>query len=233
MQSTCLSQLAAVFHQITDPRHKRGIRHPFAGMLALVFLGTLAGLTEIAVIRRWTKKHRKELQLPLGFKRKTPAATTISRALAQYSVEEFQAALAEFLNTILAEEDGPIVAAVDGKTSCQTRDDEGHPVHMLNVFVHDLRVNLIQWSVRGDKTNEPGCLKAHAEELFAQYPLIRLLTGDAIFAQRPLIEVLRKHDCDYLFQVRDNQSDTLEALVFHFNDVAEPDDVTVEKKAVA
>ena len=94
MSSTCLSQLAAVFHQITDPRHKRGIRHPFAGMLALVFLGTLAGMTEIAVIRRWAKNHWKELQVPLGFKRKTPAETTISRALAQYHVDEFQAALA-------------------------------------------------------------------------------------------------------------------------------------------
>lgn len=51
------------------------------------FLGTLAGMTEIAVIRRWSKKHWKELQTSLGFTRKTPAATTISRTLAQYSVE--------------------------------------------------------------------------------------------------------------------------------------------------
>lgn len=235
MQLTYLSKLAAVFHKITDPRHKRGIRHPFDGMLALIFLGTLAGMTEIAVIRRWAKKHWKEIQVPLGFKRKTPAATTISRALAQYRVEEFQEALAEFFNVILAEENSPVVAAVDGKTSCQTRDDEGRPIHMLNVFVHDLRINLIQWSVRGDKTNEPGCLILHSDELFEQYPLIRLLTGDAIFAQRPLIEVLRNHRCDYLFQVRDNQHDTLEALTFHFKDVktSEPEDVTVEKKAAA
>ena len=157
MQSTCLSQLAAVFHQITDPRHKRGVRHPFAGMLALVFLGTLAGMTEIAVIRRWAKKHWKELQTPLGFHRKPPVASTISRALAQYPVEEFQTALAVFLNAILAEEDDFIVAAIDGKTSCQTCDDEGRPIHMLNVFVHDVRVNLAQYSVHGDKTNEPGC----------------------------------------------------------------------------
>lgn len=235
MPSPYLSQIAAVFQRITDPRHKRGVRHPFSGLLALLFLGTIAGMTEIAVIRRWAKKHWKELQTPLGFTRKTPAATTISRTLAQYSVTEFQAALAELFNAVLAEEHSPIVAAVDGKTACQTRDENGDPVHMLNVFVHDLRVNLIQWSVRGDKTNEPGCLKAHAGELFAQYPLIQLLTGDAIFAQRPLIEVLRNHGCDYLFQVRENQHDTLEALTFHFKDApaTEPDAVTVEKKAAA
>ncbi len=231
MQTTHLSQLAAVFDKITDPRHKRGIRHPFAGLLALVLLGTLAGMTEIAVIQRWAKKHWKELQIPLGFKRKTPAATTISRSLAQYSVSELQDSLAEFFNVILAEENAPLVAAVDGKTACQTRDDEGHPVHMLNVFVHNVRVTIAQWSVRGDKTNEPGCLKNHAAELFKQYPLLQLLTGDAIFAQRPLIEVLREHGCDYLsrsgqtcrcektlLQVRDNQHDTLEAVKFHFRE---------------
>jgi len=148
--------------------------------------------------------------------------------LAQYHVDEFQTALAEFLNTILAEQDDFIVAAIDGKTACQTCDDEGRPIHMLNGFVHDVRVNLIQYSVHGDKTNEPGCLNTHAEELFAHDPLIRLLTGDAIFAQRPLIEVLRNHGCDYLFQVRDNQHDTLEALTFQFKDAETTEELATE-----
>ncbi len=52
---------------------------------------------------------------------------------------------------------------------------------MLNVFAQKLKLHLASGSVRGDKTNEPGCLKAHADELFAQYPLIRLLTGDATY----------------------------------------------------
>ncbi len=181
MPSLYLSQIAAVFLKITDPRHKRGVRHPFAGLLALVFLGTLAGMTEIAVIRRWVKKHWKELQIPLGFKRKKPAATTISRTLAQYSVEEFQAALAELFNVILAEQDGPIVAAVDGCEPHGRIVPSPADSRFEITFRRGDREAGSNAAVRGDKTNEPGCLKAHADELFAQYPLIRLLTGDATY----------------------------------------------------
>ncbi|MCL2711335.1 MAG: transposase [Planctomycetaceae bacterium] len=35
-------------------------------------------------------------------------------------------------------------------------------------------------------------------------PCLKLLTGDAIFAQRPLLEALQEYHCDYLFQVKDN-----------------------------
>ena len=61
---------------------------------------------------------------------------------------------------------------------------------MLNVFLHTVKVTLDQWSVGADKTNEPGSLKNHLAELLAAYPALQLLTGDAIFAQRPLLDVL-------------------------------------------
>jgi hypothetical protein len=51
----------------------------------------------------------------------------------------------------------------------------------------------------GDKTNEPGSLKDHLAELLTAYPALQLLTGDAIYAQRPLLELLQEHGCDYLF----------------------------------
>ena len=234
MHSRHLATLASVFQKLTDPRKKRGIRHPFAGLLAIVFLGTLAGMTEIAVMRRWAKRHWKTLQVPLGFNRSTPAETTFSRTLAAFSIEEFQIIFAEFLHALLAEDHDFLVGAVDGKTACQTRDADGEPLHMLNVFVHDVKVNLVQYSVRGDKTNEPGCLKAHAAELFAQYPLLKLLTGDAIFLQRPLLEVLQQHGCDYLFQLKENQGDAFEAVEYCFknSEATQPDAETIEKKVV-
>jgi len=62
---------------------------------------------------------------------------------------------------------------------------------MLNVFVHNIKVVLMEWSIKGDKTNEPGCLKLHFDELLAQFPNLKILTGDAIFAQRPLLQPRR------------------------------------------
>lgn len=50
------------------------------------------------------------------------------------------------------------------------------------------------------------------KELLEAYPVLRLITGDALFAQRPLIQLIRKYSRDYLFQVKCNQGDTLDAL---------------------
>jgi hypothetical protein len=213
MVASCLSQLETVFSQISDPRKARGVRHPFSGIVSLVFLGLLARITEMAVVVRWAEANWEELKEPLGFTRNTPPCdTTISRALAGLSLDEFRAAFAAWLNTALADQEGRWTAAVDGKTCRQGLDANGSPVQMLNVFLQQAKLALDQWSIGGDKTNEPGSLKQHLAELLAAYPALQLLTGDAIYAQRPLLELLQEHGCDYLFQVKANQPDMLDAL---------------------
>jgi|PlaIllAssembly_1097288.scaffolds.fasta_scaffold481046_1 hypothetical protein len=213
MVACSLSQLAKVFSQISDPRKARGVRHPFSGIVSLVFLGLLARITEMAVVERWAKANWDELKKPLGFTRdKPPCDTTISRALAGLRLSEFREAFALWLNTALADQEGRWAAAVDGKTCRQGLDADGSPVQMLNVFLQQIKLTLDQWSIGGDKTNEPGSLKEHLAELLTAYPALQLLTGDAIYAQRPLLELLQEHACDYLFQVKANQPDMLDAL---------------------
>jgi len=231
MNRSTLNQLVDVFHKITDPRDPKGVRHDFHGMIILVFLGLLGQLPYIAWTYRWAKKYWHILRAPLGFKKmKPPVETTISRALAGCSLEELQNAFTDFLQTILTETDEPMTAAIDGKSSHQFFDEEDNPILMLNVFVHDLKVTLNQWSVRGDKTNEPGCLKKHLESLFQKYPMLELLTGDAIYAQRPLLEMIKQHGRKYLFQLKENQGDTFEAVKYAFSEPGEPDDVSYSKK---
>ncbi|QDU27073.1 hypothetical protein ETAA8_21570 [Anatilimnocola aggregata] len=66
--------------------------------------------------------------------------------------------------------------------------------------------------MRGEKTNESGVLKNHLAELKRDFPLLKLINGDAIYATRPLAEVLLDHNCDYLLQIKGNQPDIQEAL---------------------
>jgi hypothetical protein len=208
-----LCQLEAVFSRISDPRQARGVRHPFSGIVSLVFLGLLGRITEMAVMVRWAAAHWEELKEPLGFTRdKPPCDTTISRALAGLSLNEFREAFALWLNTALADQEGRWAVAVDGKTCRQGLSADGSPVQMLNVFLQQVKLALDQWSIGGDKTNEPGSLKEHLCELLTAYPALRLLTGDAIYAQRPLLELLQAQGCDYLFQAKANQPDMLDAL---------------------
>ncbi len=202
--------LLAAFARLTDPRRRRGVRHPFAGLLALTFLGMLCRQADFASIARWARAHWAELAGPLGFTRPyAPHATTLSRAAARYSVAEFRAALAGWLASLLA--DAELAAAVDGKTSKQARGDDGRPIHVLNVFAHDLKLCLADWPVGDGKATEPEVLKAHLDELFAAYPGLRVLTGDALFCQRPLARAIVDAGRDYVLAVKDNQPELREA----------------------
>jgi hypothetical protein len=210
---SALSQLGAVFSQLSDPRKARGVRHPYQSIVALVFLGLLGRITEMAVLVRWASLHWKDLQGPLGFTRNHPPCdTTIARALAKLSLQEFRQAFSAWLKLALADHKEPWIAAIDGKISRQGMDADGSPLNMLNVFLQQVKLTLDEWSIHGDKTNEPGSFRLHLEELLATYPALGMFTGDAIYAQRPLLELLQANKRDYLFQVKDNQPDVLDAL---------------------
>ena len=67
------------------------VYQPSAGILALTFLGLLAGQNYFTHICRWAKNHWTTLKEPLGFKtKKPPNRTTISRLLAKISLTEIQ-----------------------------------------------------------------------------------------------------------------------------------------------
>jgi hypothetical protein len=233
--SSVLASLGAIFSQISDPRKKRGVRHPFAGVVSLVFLGLLSRISEMAVLVRWADAHWEDLREPLGFTRdKPPCDTTISRILAKLSLAEFQQAFSTWLKSALADHQERWTVAIDGKTCRQGLDSDGSPVQMLNVFLHAVKVTLDQWSIGDDKTNEPSCLKNHLAELLATYPALQLLTGDAIFAQRPLLEVLAGEGRDYLFQIKANQPEVFHALQLCFAETASkrPAHETTTKRGV-
>ena len=224
--------LRDAFSLIDDPRKPRGVRHPYSSLLALCFLGLLCRQTDLASIQRWAKDHWRTLQDALGFTRKKPPhATTISRAFAQCSLEQLRDVFARWL-TSQPQTTAAITVAVDGKTSKQGHDAQGDPIHMLNVFAHDLNLCLAQFPVTDGKPTEPQALKHGLKELLDHYPLLRLFTGDALFCQRPLAQVLRDADRDFLFAVKDNQPTLLEAIQASFHDAPEhtPDAQTIEKK---
>lgn len=224
--------LAAIFAKVPDQRDPRGVRHPLAAVLGLVFLGLLGRMREFVVLSRWAEAHWDELREPLGFTRnEPPVGTTLSRILARCSLAQFQEAFNCWLKEVVLG-DQPLTAAVDAKTACQGFDATGQPVQMLTVFAHQLKLVLGQWSVTGEKSNEPKVLERHVHQLLETFPALRLLTGDAIFAQRPLTEVLMSAECDYLFQVKANQEDTLDALVTCLGTAHErpPAAETVEKR---
>jgi len=230
---TKILQIKEALHEIPDARSKQGISHPFHGILALVLLGLIARQIYMTHIVEWAKIHWDELREPLGFKSvKPPDATTLSRTLAKIPLSDLQKAVTALFRVLLAGEND-LTAAVDGKTSKQFHQADGNVIHMLNLFVLDFNLTLAQYSTKEDKTNEENCLRQHAQDFFESYPFVQLLTGDAAFTTRPLLQVLEDLGKDYLFCVKKNQPTVLESLEQSF---AEQDwnqssaEVKVEKK---
>jgi hypothetical protein len=226
---TCLLD---AFSQIDDPRKPRGVRYPYTSLLALTFLGLLCRQVDMACLQRWAQDHWGTLESALGFTRKkAPHATTISRALVRFSLEQFRDVFARWI-TSRPQVPEAVTVAADGKTSKQGHDAQGDPVHMLNIFAHDLNLCLAQFPVTDGKPTEPQALKHGLKELLEHYPFLRLFTGDALFCQRPLAHVLLEADRDFLFAVKDNQPALLEAIQTSFNDATKerPDAKTAEKK---
>ena len=230
--SAPVTSLLDAFAQIDDPRKPRGIRHPFTSILALTFLGLLCRQTDFASLQRWSADNWRLLKAALGFTRKKPPhATTISRTIAKFSLEQFRDALARWLVS-LPEASKATVASADGKTSKQGHDAQGDPVHMLNIFAHEVGLSLAQFPVTDGKPTEPQALKAALAELIEHYPLLQLFTGDALFTQRPLAQAILEADRDFLFAVKDNQPNLIEAVQASFAEVAArpPEVETREKK---
>jgi DDE_Tnp_1-associated len=219
MSTPVAVSLLGVFQQLTDPRDPRGVRHPFAGLLAVVFLGLLSRQPDFASIARWAKRHWAVLKPNFGLTYPhAPHATTYSRAAALFSVDEFRTALALWLARVMTA--APVAAAVDGKTSKQADDADGDPIHVLNAFAHGANVCLADWPVGDGKDTEPEVLKAHPDELFAARPSLRILTGDAIFCRRPLATAIIAAGRDYVLAIKDNQPDLHEAVRTAFADAA-------------
>lgn len=194
--------------RIPDARKARGVRYPQAPLLALCVVAFICGRQNLTQIHRFARDH-PELLEPLGFaRRRAPSVPTLSRVLGSVAVAALQGALSQWLAGLVdsaRKRRACAVAAVDGKTS------RASGVHMLNVFVHD--VEQVAWQAAvGRKANEISALRASLSQMLAAYPFLQILTGDAMFAGRPLCAELIEHGRHYVFQIKADQPDLLEKM---------------------
>ena len=119
---------------------------------------------------------------------------------------------------------------MDGKWAKQSEDSHGNPLVMVNVLAHDLKLCLAQWPA-SEKRYEPGVLREQLGQLLERYPGLRLLTMDALYAERDLCQAIVSHGRDYLARIKGNQPESLAALAdgFAVEELGEPEAETLEK----
>lgn len=188
---------------ITDPRKKRGVRHPFHSTLKLVLLGFTCRLVAIEHIVAFFDPIWDQIKEPLGFTHpRPPDPTTIRRMLAGLKPKQLQQAFEPWIQSLVEGED--FMASVDGKAMKRVKADNGLAAMLVNVFAHDMKLALAEYAIKV-KEGEPTVLKEELRPLFDRYPGLKILTGDAAFAGRELNEAIIALGRDYIVQVKENQ----------------------------
>ena len=161
----------------------------------------MAGCRSLSAVSRFGRVH-PEVLAPLGLRR-SPSVATLSRLLGRVAVADVRAALRVFAARLLVgrgAEASAAAVAVDGKTLCGVRED-GERLHVLQVFAHRGALALDRVAaapLQGEVDAAQAWLAAVAEA----FPGLRVLTGDALFAERDVCAAIVADQRDYLVRLK-------------------------------
>jgi predicted transposase YbfD/YdcC len=200
-----LTSLYATFARLTDQRDARGLRYALPTLLTFVTLAKLAGENTLSGIAEWVKYRIDALSSALALKKKcAPVDTTYSRALANaVDANEFERVVHDFFaNQPKAGESVHLI--VDGKELRGTIEaGHTHGTRLLAAFLPAEGWVLFQIQVAH-----------HENEISASLHLLKTLdlrgkivSGDAMLAQRDLSRAIVEAGGDYLWTVKTNQAE--------------------------
>lgn len=211
-----LDDLLPYLHAVPDPRDPRGCRYPLPPLLALAIVAKLANHADLTALAHWARLRAPELTAWLGLPRRTmPHPTTWTRLFAALDVAALERQMAAFFTqqtTRTAPQRG-LQLTLDGKTLRGTIPmGSTQGVHLVAAYLPQVGCVLAELAV-SSKANE----LTVAPTLLAQLDLAgRVVTGDALFAQRNLSAQIVAAGGDYLWTVKANQPALLDEIRWLF-----------------
>jgi len=200
--------LVEALRKITDPRDRRGIRHPFESVLALSVMATLSGMRSYETIAEWAADVPKEILAQLRcWCHQAPNESTFRRVLQRVDGEEADKTINEWLRQ-QTELCGKGVA-IDGKTLRGSGDGDRPPQHLLAAITHESAVVIAQEAV-GEKTNEIKHAASTLEDVDLKGATV---TADAMHTQTDFARFLVKEkEADFVLIAKENQPTLLDDL---------------------
>ena len=198
-----LDSLFAVLAQLVDRRDARGLRYALVTALVFLLLAKLCGEDHLRGIAQWVALRKEVLAEALGLaKPQAPHATTYSRILNKaVDIEAFERVVSQFF------QDQPqtgqsVLINFDGKTMRATIPaGKTKGVHLLAAYLPQEGWVLLQVEV-GSRENEIPAAMRVVKQLDLRG---KIVTGDALLAQRELSAAIVEAGGDYLWTVKGNQ----------------------------
>jgi hypothetical protein len=171
--------LVDVLRGLTDPRKRRGIRHPLESVLTLAVMAALSGMRSYEAIAEWAADVPKETLKALRcWCHQAPSEPTFRRVLQSMDADEVDQVVGKWI----CEQEGICGqgVAIDGKTLRGSRDGEQSPFHLLAAVTHESGLVVAQESVE-EKTNEITHAASTLKELDLRGATV---TADAMHTQK-------------------------------------------------
>jgi len=209
-----LGSLYDRFQHLSDSRKAKGKRYSLVTLVVVIFLAKLSGQDKPVAIADWAKNHAEALVQLLHLRHAwMPHHNTIRRVFqALISEAEFEQLLKDYHQA--QSEAGGEVLAMDGKALKGTRPgDQTQCEYVLSIYDGQTQRVLVQEKV-GLKENEI----VAAPKALAQVALAgKIVTGDALHAQRGISAYAVDQGGGYLWPVKENQPTVYHALEQLFN----------------
>ena len=210
-----VESLYAYFLRLKDWRGRRGKRYTLAIILVALVLGKMGGEDTPSGLAAWARERKALFREIFGLKREAmPSHNTYRRALKEaVSLADLEREVDAYLRT-WPEVGAEVRITMDGKAVRGTiafGDTRG--VHLLAAYLPGLGVVLFQVAV-DTKTNEIGAAPQVLKMLDLQG---KIVSGDAMFAQRALSLLIVQAGGDFIWTVKDNQSQLKTDIELLFN----------------
>jgi predicted transposase YbfD/YdcC len=208
------------FEQVTDGRHKRGVRYRVALILTLIVLAKLAGMTTPRAIAEWVRLRAGWLRKVLPVTRESfPCAATYSNVLQALDAEQLNEVVTQLLRRVgamkrcgdepsrlvgQAEREQHVHVALDGKTLRGTLSHEAadqRKMHQLALYETGTGV-LLKEQVVGDKQNELSIVSPFLTPLWMKG---RIISADALHTQHPFCSDVTHGGGYFLLVAKGNQ----------------------------
>ena len=194
------STLFAALETIPDHRTKKGRRFPLAAIVTITLAAMLSGANDLMAIARWGRRLSPTALQALGVskkRKKAPCHATYHYVFQSISADDLKTAL----GTLVKMEGGLGHVAIDGKRLRGSQHDTSPGVHMLNAFSTTLQ------AVVGSLVVPPDSGEViEALELIKSLPLKgAVVTGDAAFTFKPIVEAIQAGGGSYFLFVKANQ----------------------------
>ena len=196
---------------LPDHRTRKGRRYALSSIVGISVAAMLSGSNDLMSIFRWGRRLSPKALKALGIERRSaPCHATYHYVFQSIAAEDLQRALGSLVCT-----SGPLGhVAIDGKRLRGSQHQTSPGVHMLQAFSTRLQAAVGSLAVPPDSGEV-----VEAIDLIKSLPLEgAVVTGDAAFTFRPVIEAILARGGDYFLMVKANQPNLQAEIAHAFGD---------------